>query len=147
MKYLVIVAICLLQAVNLAAQDAGVGEYSVVTGVRNTSVEGVSNVKGLVKRLYLKQENKWPNGKVAAPLLPEMNSDIYAAFILQGLAMSSSKYDYYWVKQMQKTGKTPPRSLAADTALRQLARNPYAVVVVPSLSIQNKTSVRVLYQF
>ncbi len=121
-------------------------EYAVIVSAENKFSASEAEMKNAVKRIYLKQQTKWPNGIAGVPFSRGETSE-QTAFNKSILGMDNAAYSDYWVKMKQTEGSVAPRSVEASSILmRQVTRKPGAFSVV-STSDALPGGVRVLFRF
>lgn len=68
------------------------------------------------------------------------------AFMEAVLGMSGTRYRRYWVKEVFRSGRLPPRYVAnAQEVLRHVAEEPGAIGFVPAEALDGATGVKVVF--
>lgn len=76
-----------------------------------------ADIKIMLKKMYLRQINEWPDGTPVKIYLPDEGSASLDWFYTNILGMSASEVAEYWLKLKQKTGETPHRQIASNSML------------------------------
>lgn len=139
----------LLMVGALCVQTAFAQSFSVIVNASNDYSASEEEMKHLIKRLFLKQENDWPNGEYAQVFSRDAKSPELSQFTDSILAMNSAQVARHWLSLKQKTGETPPRSISSTRMLlRTLERYPGAVGLVDEETAKDLPgSVKVLFSY
>jgi ABC-type phosphate transport system substrate-binding protein len=79
--------------------------YQVIV---NTSNPATELARAEVSRWFLKQANKWPDGKVVVPVDQSTRSEVRAFFCAGVHRQSTQAIDTYWQKQIFSGRTAPP---------------------------------------
>lgn len=116
--------------------------------ITNQSVAVASNqtdIKVMLKKMYLRQLNEWPDGSPVKVYLPEQGSAALSWFYEQILEMSESEVAEYWLKLKQKTGETPHRQIASSSMLLKVVNQfEGAWGVVPTSEFELPDKVKII---
>jgi len=132
-----------------AGAAAEANTYLVVVNEANSAASQAGDPKAVVKRLFLKQQTRWPDGPEAQPMARKSDSAVQKAFRAKVLGMSKSEVQSHWANMKQTQGETPPREVGTALILfRRLRREPGAFTVLTEDELaQAPAEVKVLYEF
>ena len=139
---------CMLTLLTAArGQEREEPAFAVVVNVANEcKLEGEA-VTGLVKKLFLKQLTKWPDGLDARPYARERGAE-QAAFLQQVLCMEEAELARHWLKMKTMNGTTPPRSVGSDRMLLKYVEKHDGAFGVVALDVAREAAgVRILCTF
>lgn len=138
----------LLSALWVAA-PTWAAKYAVVINAENTAAKEISDPRGYVKTLYLKQQTAWPDGTSAAPLARRSESPIHQAFLTQVLQMSQEELDSHWLRMKQTQGETPPREVGSALILyRFVTKEPGSISIISAEELDTAPiEVEVMFEF
>jgi hypothetical protein len=123
--------------------------YAVIVNAENNYSGDKVAAINVVKRLYLKQQNSWPNGGKAKSLARKNGSPIQKAFIKSVLGMSEAELAGHWISLKQKTGETPPRSVRSEKIIIKLVeKNITGVAFIEEGAVEKLSSkAKILFTF
>ena len=122
--------------------------YAVVIHADNKLAAVGDEAKTLIKRLFLKDLTRWPDGSEARVYARSGDSAPQQSFRRQLLAMSEAELARHWLKQKSTNGSTPPKEVESDRlVLKYVAKYPNALGVVELASLKDVTGVKVLFEF
>lgn len=98
--------------------QAFAGSYAVVGNVKNAVSR--SDAQQQVKRLFLRQRAAWSNGLAGRAFDRAATTPEHRAFRRVVLDMSKDRLSNYWLSLKQRTGETPPRTIASTRMLIRL---------------------------
>ena len=114
----------LLASLNLGAQGRG---YKVVVNPSNP-MSSIS--KDDVSRIFLKKNNKFPDGRSASPVDLAVNSSIRESFSRDVMGKSASSVDAYWQQQIFSGKDVPPAQKSEGGALDFVRSNGNGIAYV-----------------
>ncbi|HLQ37842.1 MAG TPA: hypothetical protein VK348_08580 [Planctomycetota bacterium] len=127
------------------AQDKVV--YAVVANPASTWKGTAAEAQALVKKLFLKTANDWPDGTVARVYARAAGSAEQRAFETRVLGMTEAELTRHWLQQKNRNGLTPPREVtSAYVLIKYLGKYPEAFGVLPAEEAQ-ASGLRVLFTF
>lgn len=122
--------------------------FAVVIHAGNELTVSGDEARALIKRLFLKELTRWPDGSEARIYARVAESAPQAAFRRQLLAMSEAELARHWLKQKSMNGTTPPKEVDSDRlVLKYVAKYQNAVGVVELASLKDVPGVKVLFAF
>jgi hypothetical protein len=135
-------AAALLAALALQAAPARAGEIVVVV---HDGVPAQSLTAQDVKRILL--GDRTFIGETKLHVMGYLRDDPVAdAFLKAVLGMSANAYRRYWVKEVFRSGRLPPRNVAgARAVLRHVAEEPGGIGFVPAEVAAGAAGVRVVF--
>lgn len=128
---------------NLTAQSR---QYVLVVNASNSYRADADTVRNVVRQLYLKQRNDWPNNIASKPFARPNGSAEQQAMLRQILGMSAAQLAGHWIELKQRSGETKPRAVGSDgMLLRFVAKYPGAFGVVSRQRAASASGVKVLF--
>lgn len=101
----------------IIGQGALAADYALIVNAANPIEGSEAELKSQITRLFLKQQNDWPDGTSAVPLDRKADSAEHTAFLKGVLEMSETELDTHWLRLKQISGETPPREVGSDRIL------------------------------
>ena len=120
--------------------------YVVITSKDNPISGSPEELKPLVRSLFLKQIQEWPNGIKAKPF-NHREMAVYEKFIIDILGMDTTRIEEYWLGKKQKTGETPPRVGPEKLLAKLVAKSPGGVSYITKSSADQFDDIRILFEF
>jgi len=133
----------------LFAQSSIAGDFVVVINANNTYSADSAKVAAEVKRMFLRQVEKWPDGSGVLVLDRASDSEAHQRFVVSVLGMDAARLAHYWAQLKQTRGVTPPRNVSTmSLLLRYLGRKPGALTFAAKSEYSElPPTVRVLMEY
>ena len=148
MRKLAILGSMLLLGAAPAEQQDKTKTYAVIVNTKNRCTQTGSTVKATVKKLFLKQMTKWPDGTAAKPYGRKAGRPEQSAFVKDVLGMGDAELARHWLKMRNMNGTTPPKGVRSDRMiLKYVEKHGGAFGIVKLSEVKNSNSVKVLYSF
>jgi len=133
----------------VASSVAGVAaaDFYVVVNSANDFVGSETEVRSLIRRMFLKSTKNWPGGEKAVPFSRKDSNQAQMVLLANILSMTDTEHGQYWARQKQTTGDTPPRTVGSKSILlRLIKREPGAIGIIDG-SGPEPAGVKVLLKF
>lgn len=139
----------LLMCALWCAASAAAGEFAVIVNAANTYKAPDAEARQTVKRIFLKELSKWPDGPSAKPVDRDDESAARQALLRSVIGISAAQWASHWLDLKQKTGQTPPRQVRSDEMVFKLIQaDPGAVSVADKGAVGAlPPGVKVLFTF
>lgn len=122
--------------------------FAVVVHTDNKLTETGDAAKTLLKKLFLKELTRWPDGGEAKAYARTPDAECQIAFRKVVLEMSEAELARHWLKQKSMNGSTPPKEVEADRlVLKYVAKNANAFGIVTLESAKPATGIKVVFEF
>ena len=123
--------------------------FYLLVNVKNNFNGDEMAIKSVIKRLYLKQQTKWPNELDARPFSRTEDDPSQRVFVASVLEMSDAELNAHWLKLKQTQGGTPPRAVGSTRILlRTLGKNEGAFGIASETQVSSiPQAVKVLLEF
>lgn len=122
------------------------GTYAVIVNSKNKCTQTGNAAKSTVKKLFLKQLSKWPDGTAAKPY--GRKGAEQGAFVKNVLGMGDAELARHWLKMKNMNGTTPPKGVSSDRmVLKYVAKHAGAFGIVKMSAAKGAKDVKVLYAF
>ncbi len=115
---LVVFAVC-LSAFSMVTSVVA-ADFVVIVNSKNTYSASETEMKNVVKRIFLKQQSSWPGGSTTKVFDGKKGGLVQAAFSASMLKMDDVALASYWLGLKQKTGETPPRNVGSKNSMIKL---------------------------
>ena len=109
--------VCSLAIVALADSTNAYADNALIVNANNSYNAPESEMREVVKRLFLKKQSAWPNGLNAKCFDRAKASSEQNAFNSTILNMESLAIARHWLGLKQATGETPPRNVGSANIL------------------------------
>ena len=121
--------------------------YAVVVHEKNSCKDTGDKARQTVKKLFLKQLTKWPDGDAAKPYGRKKGAE-FQAFVETVLGMKAAELARHWLKMKNLNGTTPPKQVSSGRmVLKYVAKHQGAFGIVLLDEAKKAKGVRVLYTF
>lgn len=121
MKILISKTVMILGLLTLVSNSVlHAEEFVILTSTANKYSADEATIRQQVKRLFLKQQQGWPNGESVKSYARKKDSAAHKAFTKYVLEMDGPKLAGHWLKLKQTTGETPPREVGSARMLTKL---------------------------
>ena len=120
--------------------------YVVVVNKDNAYSASTDEMKQMVRRLFLKEAQEWPNGLKSKPF-NHKDDAVYQKFISDILGLDARKIEEYWLGKKQKTGETPPRLGPEKLLAKLVAKSPGGVAYMLKSTAEGAAGVKILFEF
>ncbi len=120
--------------------------YVVIVNKENSYSGSVDEMKQMVRRLFLKEAQEWPNGIKSKPF-NHKDDAVYHKFISEIIGMDARKIEEYWLGKKQKTGETPPRLGPEKLLSKLVAKSPGGLSYMLKSTAENSEGIRILFEF
>lgn len=122
--------------------------HAVVVHVDNDFAGSGDDAIAIVKKLFLKELTRWPDGSEAKAYARPANSDPQVRFREKVLGMTEADLARHWLKMKSMNGATPPKEVASDRlVLKFVAKHPTAFGIVTLEAARGADGVRVLFEY
>lgn len=134
---------------GLIISPCSLAQHAVIVNANNPYNASESEMREVVKRLFLKQQSTWPNGITAKCYDRSKASAEQVSFNRDLLGMSDAVIARHWLGVKQTTGETPPRNVGPTSILGKfVGKYDGGLGIVESGEIGSLPSnVRVLFTF
>ena len=123
-------------------------QYALVVNANCKATETGDAAKALIKKLFLKELTRWPDGGEAKAYARTPDAECQIAFRKVVLEMSEAELARHWLKQKSMNGSTPPKEVEADRlVLKYVAKNANAFGIVTLESAKPATGIKVVFEF
>lgn len=139
----------ILLLASLGANSSAFADNALIVNANNPYTATESDMRELVKRLFLKRQSAWPNGATAKCFDRSRTSNEQTTFNQTILEMSDAVIARHWLRLKQTTGETPPRNVGSTNVLSKFVSKydgGMGVVAENELATLPET-VRVLFRF
>jgi len=144
--WLFLVIISFLSTTQIVSAE----EFALIVNHRNAYLDNLSQMRNKVKKIFLKQNKKWPHniGKVKR-YCRGSNSSEQRAFNQFVLKMPMAKLKKYWITRKQRFGDSPPQEIKSSrVVMRLVAKSKGAFAVVKKTDLKKlPKNLRVLFMF
>lgn len=138
---------CSLAALVLGPRQEA-EQYAVIVNAKNTCSQTGDALKSTIKKLFLKELTKWPDGTEAKPYSRKDDADETAAFLKSVLDMSQAELARHWLKMKNTNGITPPNEVSSERmVLKYVAKHDGAFGIVKLSVAEGESDVKILYKF
>lgn len=122
--------------------------YAVIVNTKNKCIRKGAAAKATVKKLFLKQMAKWPDGTAARPYGRKSGGTEQGAFVKVVLGMGDAELARHWLKMKNMNGTTPPKGVSSDRmVLKYVAKHDGAFGVIKMSEAKKSKGIKVLYTF
>ncbi|MFT4841171.1 MAG: hypothetical protein ACI8UD_003835 [Planctomycetota bacterium] len=122
--------------------------YAVIVNMKNKCSQKGAAAKATVKKLFLKQMAKWPDGTTARPYGRKAGGSEQDAFVKGLLGMGNAELARHWLKMKNMNGTTPPKSVSSDRMiLKYVEKHSGAFSIVTVSKAKKSKDVKILYTF
>ena len=122
--------------------------YAVIVNTKNKCIRKGVAAKATVKKLFLKQMTKWPNGTAARPYGRKAGGSEQSAFVKSVLGMGDAELARHWLKMKNMNGITPPKGVSSDRmVLKYIEKHGGAFGIVRVSEAKKSKGVKILYEF
>ncbi|MEM7226986.1 MAG: hypothetical protein AAF495_28715 [Pseudomonadota bacterium] len=123
--------------------------YLVLVNANNRTSTHDGDLVAMVKGLYLKTNDHWPNGRPSTPLSRPNDNAAQKAFQRLILHLDSTELSAHWQQLASETGRQPPQVVrGAKDLVRVVAQNQDAFGVIKEGEVKKlPAKVRVLFKF
>lgn len=147
LKFTVLGAFLMFAAPPLG-QDKQTDTYAIIVNTGNKCAQTGATVKATIKKLFLKQMTKWPDGTAAKPYGRTQGAAEQSAFIKDVLGMGDAELARHWLKMKNMNGTTPPKGVSSDRmVIKYVEKHSGAFGVVPLAEAKAATGVKILCTF
>ncbi|MFN3242728.1 MAG: hypothetical protein ACE37K_14595 [Planctomycetota bacterium] len=137
----------LMLAAAVAVPSQGKATYAVVVNEKNACKDTGDKAKSTVKKLFLKELSKWPNGDAAKPY-GRKKGEAFDAFRKDVLGMDDAELARHWLKMKNLNGTTPPKDVRSGRmVLKYVAKYEGALGIVKIEDAEKAKGVKILCRF
>jgi len=110
---------------------------------------GLTDPRGYIKTLFLKQQTTWPDGTPAPPLSRRNETAAQQAFLADVLDMNQDELENHWLRTKQTQGETPPREVGPELILYRCVTKEVGSFSVTSAAKRDSAPIEVemLFEF
>ncbi|MFT4514096.1 MAG: hypothetical protein ACI89X_001233 [Planctomycetota bacterium] len=149
LKLALLSALLLLSAVPVEQNKNKKTEtYAVIVNMKNKCSQKGAAAKATVKKLFLKQMAKWPDGITAKPYGRKAGGSEQDAFVKGLLGMGNAELARHWLKMKNMNGTTPPKGVSSDRMiLKYVEKHDGAFGIVKMSETKKSKGIKVLCSF
>lgn len=148
MLKLALLSLLLLLSAAPVEQDKKTDTYAVIVNTKNKCSHKGAAAKATLKKLFLKQMAKWPDGTAAKPYGRKSGGTEQGAFVKGVLGMSAPELARHWLKMRNMNGTTPPKGVNSDRMiLKYVEKHIGAFSIVTVSKAKKSKDVKILYTF
>ena len=148
MLKLALLSSLLLLAAAPVEQAKKTDTYAVIINTKNKCSQSGNAAKATVKKLFLKQLAKWPDGTAAKPYGRKAGGAEQGAFVKAVLGMGDAELARHWLKMKNMNGTTPPKGVSSDRMiLKYVEKHGGALGIVKMTAAKKSKGVKILYSF